>query len=168
MANSTPLIIGASGASQITDWKEGLRSVPAALPASALFPFNDEDRCASEQYRLVRTKVGQQGRDPQIVAVTSPQVGDGKTVTAVNLAAAQAYKARAGVLLVDADLRRSSIAERVGVPSTPGLRDVLCGRCSLQEAIVRLETAPNLFILPAGEKGGNPAELFESLSWQQF
>ena len=168
LVNSSPIVLGAHGPASVADWKERVRSVPGALPASALFPFNDEDRCASEQYRLVRTKVGKQGREPQIVAITSPQVGDGKTVTAVNLAAAQAYKAGTGVLLVDADLRRSAIAERVGVPSTPGLRDVLRGNCSLDEAVVRLEVAPNLFILPAGEDGGNPTELFESAAWQQF
>lgn len=168
MANPSPIHTGSNGAVKLADWKDRLRSVAGALPSpSALFPFDEQDRFASEQYRLVRTKVGQQGRSPQVLAISSPQVGDGKTVTALNLAAAQALKGGSGVLLVDADLRRSSIAERLGIPSFPGLRDVLRGRCSLQDAVVRVELAPNLFVLPAGEKGDNPAELFETLSWQQ-
>jgi protein-tyrosine kinase len=153
----------------VEDWKERLRAIPGSLSnGTSLFPFNEKDRCASEQYRLVRTKVAQNGRRSQILAISSPQVGDGKTVTAINMAAAMAVKGGAGVLLVDADLRRSAIAGKLGLPTAPGLRDVLQKRCSLEEAAVRVESMPHLYVLPAGEKDGNPAELFDGAAWPQL
>jgi capsular exopolysaccharide synthesis family protein len=153
----------------IDDWKVRLRALPCTPSnGAALFPFDNQDRCASEQYRILRTKVAQHGSSPQLLAISSPQTGDGKTVTAINLAAALAVKSGAGVLLVDADLRRSAIALKLGLPPSPGLRDVLQGRSLLEDAVIKVELTPNLYVLPAGEKGGNPAELFDGAAWQHL
>src|SRR5215831_80463 len=101
-----------------------------------------------------------------MLAVTSPQVGDGKSVTSINLAAALAVNSASGVLLIDADLRRSSVAASLGIRRAPGLREVLQRRCSLDEAVVRVQQIPNLSILPAGEGVENPAELFGGEQWR--
>jgi Mrp family chromosome partitioning ATPase len=54
----------------------------------------------------------------------------------------------------------------LGVPQSPGLADVLAGRCSLERAIVRLDPFSNLFFLPPGERQGSPAELLDSGGWR--
>jgi Mrp family chromosome partitioning ATPase len=89
-------------------------------------------------------------------------------VTSINLAAALALNEGAQVLLVDTDLRRSSIAAMLGVPDGPGVMEVLAGLSSLGEAVTRLEPFPNFFFLPAGQGVGNPTELLSSPRWQEL
>lgn len=93
-------------------------------------------------------------------------MGDGKTVTAVNLAAALAHKSEDKVILIDADLRLSKVHERLGISKTPGLAEVLSGACTLEEAMLQVEQLPNFFILPAGHAVANPSELLDSSNWR--
>jgi capsular exopolysaccharide synthesis family protein len=147
-----------------------------SLQVSALtpvFPFLDEAQsAAAEQYRIIRTKLLHSARKPQLVVVSSPSSGDGKTITSINIAAALSLKENLSVLLVDADLRRPMVAELLGIPSAPGLAEVLSGRVSLGSAVVRAREFPNLCILPAGEGGHSATELLHSERWrliiQQF
>jgi capsular exopolysaccharide synthesis family protein len=80
----------------------------------------------------------------------------------MNIAAALALKEDARILLVDADFRHSRCGQWLEVRDTPGLTDFLSGKRSLEEAVVQVEQFPNLHFLPAGEAGGNPAELLDS------
>lgn len=130
-----------------------------------LFPLNGDQPSAAEQYRIIRTRVVLGSRPVRMLCISSPQIGDGKSVTAVNLAGAIALKSGESVLLVDADLRRSGLASMLGVPPSPGLADVLQGQCLWQQAVGRLKTPPNLFFLPAGMSAAHPAELFDSPVW---
>src|SRR3954454_17997243 len=100
-----------------------------------------------------------------MIVLSSAGPGDGKTVTAVNLAGALSLKSDANVLLLDTDLRRSSIGQPLGIPSAPGLTEVLMGERTLASVIVRAEQMPNLYILPAGDCKSNPAELLDSPAW---
>ena len=93
-------------------------------------------------------------------------MGDGKTVTSVNLAAALAHKSEDKVILIDADLRLSKVHERLGIPKTPGLAEVLAGTCTLEDAMLRVEQLPNFYVLPAGQAEVNPTELLDSSSWR--
>jgi non-specific protein-tyrosine kinase len=129
-------------------------------------PFDGTDHHAAEQYKIARTKILHHFSRPRSVVVSSAQVEDGKSVSAVNLAGCLALKEQTTVLLLDADMRRSSLAETLGVPASPGLADVLAGRCGLDKAIVRLEPLPNLCFLPKGERPGNPTELLDSGRWR--
>jgi capsular exopolysaccharide synthesis family protein len=142
----------------------------AALQVSALapvFPFEDLHSHAAEQYRMIRTKILHHPLQPRAIVVSSPTSGDGKTVTAINLAAVLALKKDTRVLLVDADLRRRDVHRVLGIPEKPGLADVLSGATSLEESIVRLEQFANLWVLPAGSGDRNPAELLESRRWRE-
>jgi protein-tyrosine kinase len=138
-------------------------------PVSALapiFPFFDQAHSvAAEQYRIVRTKILHSANRPRLIVVSSPCKGDGKTITSINVAASLSLKEDTSVLLVDADLRRPMIAELLGIPSVPGLADILSGRVNLSSAAVRAREFPNLCILPAGDAGENPAELLHSERW---
>src|SRR2546423_15373101 len=86
-----------------------------SLVSPATFP--------AEQYRVLRHFVEEMRRERglQVIAVTSPTPGDGKTTTAINLAGALAQAPDLRVLLVEADLRRTSPrgAERLGLGGAP-------------------------------------------------
>jgi capsular exopolysaccharide synthesis family protein len=132
---------------------------------SPVLPFDVDHARAGEQYRMARTKIMQDPRQPRLIAISSAGSGDGKTITSINLAGAMALKSEARVLLVDGDMRRSQIAVLLGIPPAPGLADVLGGACALEDAIVQVEQFPNLFVLPGGKPIANPTELLDSRRW---
>jgi capsular exopolysaccharide synthesis family protein len=131
-----------------------------------VFPFEGTHPYASEQYRMIRTRILHHPSSPKMIAISSAMPGDGKTTTATNLSAAFALKMHAATILVDSDIRCSAVHRQLGIPEGPGLADVLQGRCALQEAIVRIKELPNLHILTAGTTEANPAELLDSPSWK--
>jgi capsular exopolysaccharide synthesis family protein len=137
----------------------------ALVPEPAILPFADERRSAGEQYRVARTKILQHPMRPQVILVSSAAPRDGKTTTAINVAAALSLKSQGEILLIDGDIRHASVPSQLGIPHTPGLADVLEGRCTLEDAIVRSDQLPSLCILPAGEPESNPAELLDSQPW---
>jgi protein-tyrosine kinase len=144
----------------------GVRSVPLRVVAnSPILPFDGTHWRAGEQYRLLRTRIVQHPRVPRMLVVTSAGSSDGKTVTVINIAGALALKSDARVLLLDGDFRRSTICTKLGLPTTPGLANVLNGDCQLNEAIIQAEQVPNLYILPAGTARVNPAEMLDSSLW---
>jgi capsular exopolysaccharide synthesis family protein len=115
---------------------------------------------AAEQYRSLRTRIKQaeNGRAIRAIAVTSPAKGDGKSLTAANLALTMAQEFQQRVLLVDADLRRPSVHHLFGISDTPGLADVLMGAADVNQALVSLPEY-HVTLLPAGAPPGHPAEL---------
>jgi len=122
----------------------------------------------AEQYRSLRTRVAraENGRPLRAIIITSPNKGDGKSLTAANLALTMAQEYNQRVLLLDADLRRPSLHRLFGISDTPGLTDVLMGGASIDEALV---TVPEhrLTILPAGIVPTQPAELLGSVSMRR-
>jgi len=120
----------------------------------------------ADQYRAVRTRILLSPKAPTTLVVSSPGTGDGKTLTAINLAATFARKGDHDVLLVDADLRRPAIHSRLGMPQGPGLAELLTGKCSFEEAVLRIEQLSNLFVLPSGGAIGNAGELLDSPVWR--
>jgi capsular exopolysaccharide synthesis family protein len=118
----------------------------------------------AESFRSLRTSVllSTAPRPPQTLLVTSAQVGEGKTSTACNLA--MSFAQRGGpVLIVDADLRRPSVAKTLGLPNEKGLSSFLTGAHSLDEVLIQYDRVPNLWVLPAGPRPPDPAELLSSL-----
>jgi capsular exopolysaccharide synthesis family protein len=141
------------------------------LRASALspvFPFDDGQHRAAEQYRVIRTKILHDVTNPQVIVVSSATSGDGKTVTAINVAASMALKSDSRILLIDADLRFPMIANELDLPSTPGLADILSGQADLDSALIRCEQFPQLFVLAAGTPAPNPSELLDSAGWHDL
>ncbi len=140
----------------------------AARPASSavLLPLQQHEHPAAEQYRMIRTKLVQHPERPRLLAVSSSGPGEGKTVTAINVAAALSLKEKSAILLVDADFRRSRLAEYLGIEAAPGLADVLRGGCSVRDAVVQLESYPNLYVLPGGSNLAGAVDLLDSPRWQ--
>jgi protein-tyrosine kinase len=142
----------------------GLR-VPARSP---LLPFESGKWAPSEQYRILRTKISQHPTQVSLIVITSPGSGDGKSVSAINTAAALALKSEGQVLLLDADLRKSGIHRQLGLPASPGLAEVLAGSCATEEALVRTHEFPNLYVMPSGGLPANPVELLDSTRWRSL
>jgi protein-tyrosine kinase len=119
----------------------------------------------ADQYRALRHVVERLRVEPgfQVLAITSAVPGEGKTVTALNLAGALAQSQEARVLLIDADLRRSTVSEYLGLDrSVPGLADAITNpRCGLEEMVRHLDFT-SLSILPAGGPDGRFYELLVS------
>jgi capsular exopolysaccharide synthesis family protein len=109
---------------------------------------------AAEQYQGLRMTVEQLKalRDVRVIAVTSPSAGDGKTLTAINLAGVLATDPKASVLLIDADLRRPAISSRLGLGSTEskGLVDVVTDDTVQADDLTRKVNGFTLSVLPAG------------------
>jgi capsular exopolysaccharide synthesis family protein len=135
---------------------------------SPLLPFDTANWRASEQYRTVRTRILQDARKPRVIAISSAGVGDGKSVTAINVAGALSLKTESAVVLIDADCRRSSVHTQLSLPAAPGLTDILLDRCKLEDALIRAEQFPNFYILPAGARVENPSDLLESSRWAKL
>jgi len=143
-----------------------LRSFQAQMRAKVpLLPFSGDHTQAAEQYRIIRTKVLQHPANPQLIAVTSPESGDGKSVTSVNIAGVFALNPEHAVLLIDADLHRGSLARYFDVPASPGLAEVLDESASLKDCIGRIDPYPNLFFLPGGKSQYGPADLLNTKRW---
>jgi capsular exopolysaccharide synthesis family protein len=116
---------------------------------------------AAEQYRTLyyRLEHHRERRPMKLVAFTSAISGEGKTVTAVNLAltSARANPDRR-ILLVDADLRRGQVAELLGFRARPGLSELLLGEADLREVVRRFK-ANRLAVIPSGRGAEEPTRL---------
>jgi capsular exopolysaccharide synthesis family protein len=123
----------------------------------------------AEQYRSLRTRVtrGDGHHTHKVLAITSACRGDGKSVTASNLALAMAQEFDRRALLVDADLRNARIHELFGIQRQPGLVDVLTGAVPIDEALVSLPGS-RLVVLPAGSAHTQPTELLGSAQMRQL
>ena len=144
-----------------------IRSALVSLGKGApLLPFDDPSSTAADQYKIVRTKIVQHSLTPRVVLVSSAERGDGKSVSAVNIAGALAVSPSTSALLIDGDFRGANLATSLGVPASPGLADVLTGGCDINDAIVRLEPLSNLYLMPTGNTQEHSAELFASPLWR--
>jgi capsular exopolysaccharide synthesis family protein len=148
---------------------EALREVaPGAfdpLLVAALAPHS----LAAEQYRTLRTRIVmlEEGRARRVLLMTSPAKGDGKSITAANLALTMAQEFNRKVVLVDADLRQPTVHALLGIPQEPGVVDVLGERAALEDALVQLPDV-RLAVVPAGLPPEQPAELLGSAGMRRL
>jgi capsular exopolysaccharide synthesis family protein len=141
-----------------------VRTGPRGAPNAAAI---DPNGPGVEAFRMVRTTLRFVRADrPQVIAVTSPGPGEGKSMVAVNLALAIRQQT-ARVLLVDADMRRPVVHRLLPMEREPGLSDVLVGEAEPGDAI-RTLTPHNLSVLPAGTTSPNPAELLGSEAFSRL
>jgi capsular exopolysaccharide synthesis family protein len=103
----------------------------------------------------------------EVVLITSPEAGEGKTTTAANLGVALAQAGKR-VLLLSADLRRPRLQTYFDLSGNLGLTNVLAGEERLASAVVRPFGMNNLSLLPSGPVPGNPAELLGSQSMRSL
>ncbi len=137
---------------------------PALRGSARLAILHDPRGPAAEAYRTLRTNLLAVSRRPPLksLLVTSADMGEGKTTTAANLAAALAQVGRS-VILISADLRFPRAHVFFGLPNEHGLGQVLQGTVPLSEALADTEL-PDLRVLPSGPVAGveEPVELLQS------
>ena len=116
-----------------------------------------------DAYKILRTQVMHRLRenDWNVLGVTSPGHGEGKTLTAVNLAASLAMETSQTVLLVDADLRSPGIHEVFGLDDCPGLADYLLDDAPVEDLLVHPGIG-RFVLLPAGRAISNSTETLTS------
>jgi len=120
-----------------------------------------------EEFRIVKRELLADMRasaDPAMrrILVCSPHPGEGKTYCATNLAIALAAERDLEVLLVDADVLKPSVTERLGIAAEGGLMDALVDPALLPEDLVIATDIPGLFVLPAGTASARDAEYLAS------
>lgn len=103
----------------------------------------------------------------KVVGVSSAVAGEGKTVSAMNLAMNLSSSGRKKVLLVDVDLRKCDLARRVGIDTVPGLTEFLAGAASARQ-ILRNSVTPGLTIVPGGMRISAPWELLSGELFRAF
>jgi capsular exopolysaccharide synthesis family protein len=123
----------------------------------------------AESYRAVRTAIYFNNRDQrhQVIQVSSPMPGDGKSTLVANLAVTIAQSGKR-VLLMDADFRRPTLHRVFGIDGgNVGLASVVGGETEPGDAVTMVAEVPNLSVLPCGPRPDNPSELLSSEQFAQ-
>ncbi len=116
-----------------------------------------------DRVKILRTQILNLLKEPgqNTLLVTSARPGEGKTVTSINLAISLSHQMDRTVLLVDADLRKPSIHDYLGLGKTRGLTDYLTSDADLSELLIN-PGIEKWVILPAGKPLTNSAEMLGS------
>lgn len=123
--------------------------VPAAVMESSRLIGGITDQRVIDCFSLLRARVIHRvyQQDIKTLGVTSPSARDGKTLNTINLAISIALGETHPVLLVDADIRRPSIAQYFNLPIKAGLGDYLSGDANLEDVILKMPVK-GLYVLP--------------------
>lgn len=116
----------------------------------------------AEAFRVLRTNMQyvEVDEEQKVIVMTSSLPGEGKTTTAINLALTTAMAGQR-VVLVEADLRRPLIAQRLQLDGAVGTTNVLIGKVSLADALQEYGSS-GLQVLASGPIPPNPSELLQS------
>jgi capsular exopolysaccharide synthesis family protein len=119
---------------------------------------------AAEQYRAIRLYLEtlRRERDLGLVAITSARRGDGKTLSAINLAGTLAQATNTRVVLVEAELRRPAVARYLGLSNAKGLSTYLLGDVPDVESLLERPVGVGFTVLLAGPPVAMPYELLKS------
>src|SRR5271155_4590782 len=140
---------------------EQVQEIPfRAATDSLLIDVARPHEAPMEEFRTLRTRLNHMKSLQPIhtVVVTSPSPAEGKSLSAANLALAQAHLAGNLTLLADFDFRRPIVHTLFQIDRSPGITDFLLGKVPLHKAIKKV-AGTNLYIMPAGEAVINPLEL---------
>lgn len=131
-------------------------------PEDAPLVASGDRSAVAEAFRQLRLSIqfARLGNNPHTLLVTSSVSGEGKSYVSANLGSVCA-DAGLRVLLVDLDLRRPTLAKRLGAVNQVGLMNVLVGSISLDSAIQATRTE-GLFLLTTGPLPPNPADVLAS------
>ncbi|MGH9346652.1 MAG: CpsD/CapB family tyrosine-protein kinase, partial [Vicinamibacterales bacterium] len=165
--DDAPVTAGATeppGPSAVVDARTATPTLHPLLVA-AIEPHAD----VAERYRSIRARISHREETMPVrtMMVTSPGAGDGKSITAANLALTMAQELQRRVVLVDADFRGSSLHALFGLDGAPGLAEVLTGEATLDEVMVHMPDY-RLTVIPAGRTPQFPTELLGSTAMRRI
>ncbi len=140
-----------------------LTAAEGASPGHMLVMRSDPHTVAAEAFRVLRANVLFASVDTpvQILQITSPSPGDGKSSIAANLAVAMAQAGKR-VILVDGDLRRPEQHRLFGLRNNSGVTSALIGDENALASAIQGTAVPGLSVLTSGPLPPNPAELLGS------
>ncbi len=129
------------------------------------------DFATTEAYKLLRTKLQYSltnNQKCQIFVVSSAMAGEGKSISSINLAYSLAQLEKK-VLLIDADMRRPTLAAKLSIPNYPGLSEFLTGFMGMDELLQDYsdDGEHTIKVLTAGSIPPNPVELIDSAKMTQ-
>jgi len=142
----------------------GVGRLPGKADSDRLINSINPFASVAEAYRLVRSNIQFAAADqpPRTMMLTSPGIGEGKSVTVANLGIVMA-QADFKTILVDADLRRPALHKLFKLSNKQGLSTLLDTGTSLAVADVLQSTGTeNLSVIPSGSLPVNPAERLSS------
>ncbi len=132
------------------------RSLPNRAKRASLAPelvaYHSPNQPTAQQYRDVLDAVlnaSQASDHPSALLFTAAAPSSGATTALLNIAITAAEQSRHRILVVDANFRRPGVAERLGLPAAPGLREAMAGAAAL-DAVIQETEQINLFALTAG------------------
>jgi len=136
---------------------------------SRLVTLREPYSIASEQYRVLCTRISQLARDhaTYILAVTSSLKGEGKTFTSINLAISMAKDFDEKVLLIEGDFKNPGLHGYLKRAPGFGLSDFMAGKIGLDSCLIPLFDGM-LNVLLAGKIIGNPVKLLSSHKLEQL
>ena len=140
----------------------------AHLESRRIISYDVSDQRA-KSFDILRTQILQSmdKKKWQVLAVTSPTAGCGKTLTAINLALSIARQPERSALLVDMDLQKPQVARRLGIRCETGLLSVLEGHATLPEAMISAYAGRHqLMVLPAERATADSSEWMASRAMQ--
>src|SRR6185436_8880766 len=158
--------LGAAGATRAAGFVS--YDVSAARVEPHLVAVSQPRSGYCEQFRSLRTRILQAGERMQMrtFVVTSAGIGEGKTLTALNLGWLLAQTEGVRALVIDSDLRRPCATDYFGIDARDGLSEVLGDKLRLEDAIVRLDPA-GLHLLPGGKPRDDVAELLSGPTYER-
>jgi protein-tyrosine kinase len=156
--------LGAAGAARAAEFMS--YTISAARVEPHLVAVTQPRSAYNEQFRSLRTRVLQAGEHQEMrtIVLTSAGIGEGKTLTSLNLSWLLAQTDGVRCLLIDSDLRAPCTTHYLGLDLSVGLSQVLGGEVPLEKAIVRLDPA-GLYLLPGGQARDDVAELLSGPSY---
>lgn len=133
---------------------------PAGVP---LVTLSNRDSIIAEQCRIIRSNIQFSSIDKEIqsIVITSSEAGEGKSTISANLAVIMAQSGKK-VLLVDADLRKPTVALTFKQENSMGLSTLLSKTDIATKQVIKQTGVANLSILPSGPKPPNPSEMLSS------
>jgi len=149
---------------QVCDANLLLNCTPLAVNNPSIVCASADAHPAAEEYRKLKSVILQLTSGEELrntLLVTSALSGEGKSVTAVNLACALARDYDHTVLLVDTDLRRPTVHKYLNFEPDVGLIQCLKSNLPLEEALIKTGLG-KLVVLPAGGVADDPNELLAS------
>ena len=128
---------------------------------------------ASEAYKLLRTKLQFSFSDEnnsRVIGISSALSGEGKSLSSVNLAYTLSQLNKK-VVLIDCDMRRPTLAEKMNLKKNPGLSNLLTGQSKLMDILQYCDFRNNeeaFYVIAAGQNPPNPIELLSSTRMEKL
>ena len=139
-----------------------------SAPNDKLEVLNHESSFISEQFASLKVRIDgtKTNRPTQVIGVSSPHTGDGKSLISSNLALSFARDPGRKVILVDCDLRSPALQKYFGIPLEPGMKDYLTDNRLKPYCYIR-RLGP-LYLMSAGGLTYNPVELLSDQRMQEL